>query len=738
MAPMRSARLLYATALAAPLLGASTASAQPASTQAPPARAQDPPADESPSAPAPTAPKPSQPPHPPSDPPSPIDVTVQGDAPDGDAASRVRYSRPELELRPRLRPGDVVEAVPGVFAVQHAGGGKANQYFLRGFDADHGTDLRIMVDGVPVNMVSHGHGQGFADLHFLIPELVVGLDGYKGPYYAPQGDFATAGAIDLHLAETLPESYAQIGGGQYGVFRALVIESPELGDAWRAVAAAEVYHDDGPFKNPERLWRFNLYAKITHDFSANVKAWLSFMSYGSSWHGSGQIPARAVCGEGEAGQPSPESLGGHCIDHFGTIDPSEGGSTQRHAAQLGMSGRWDDWQLDAMAYMIRYRFQLYSNFTFFADDPVHGDEIEQDDSRLLGGLDAKVKRGARIGSSTFSTTLGLQTRVDGIENALYHDQARERLDDEIHAQITESSVSAYLEEDARLTSWLRIVLGLRADRFDVTVDDLLEDEATLGSRSSGDQGATLFSPKASAVISPFRQLDVFLDYGRGFHSNDARGAVLSKNPVTLLTPATGYEGGVRVRPLSRLVFEAAVFLLDLDSELVWSGDTGGTEASGATRRYGVELTGRYQLASWLFADVESAITKARFRSNAGNGDAVALAPTFTFTAGFGMRPRLGDFTPFASLRLKAIGDRPANQARTLTADGFAIVDANTGLRWKDIEAGLDVQNLFNAKWREVNFASTTRLPWEPKPVTGIHYSPGWPFTAIGRLTVYWR
>jgi hypothetical protein len=542
----------------------------------------------------------------------------------------------------------------------------------------------------------------------------------------------------MHLAETLPESYAQIGVGQYGVFRALVIESPKLGDTWRGVAAAEVFHDNGPFQNPEKLWRFNLYAKVTHDLSANVKAWLSWMSYGSSWNGSGQIPARAVCGEGEKGQPSPESLGGHCFDHFGSVDPTEGGSTQRHAAQLGLSGRWDDWQLDTMAYLVRYRFQLYSNFTFFAEDPVHGDEIEQDDSRLLGGVDAKVRRDSHVGRSSFGTTLGVQARVDGIENALYHDEARKRLDDRVHADISESALSAYVEEDARLTTWLRFVLGLRADRFDVSVDDRLESRAPGSPRTSGTKGSTLFSPKAVAIISPVSELDVFLDWGRGFHSNDARGAVFSKDPVTLLTPATGYEAGVRVKPVKGLAFNAAVFLLDLDSELVWSGDTGGTEASGATRRYGVELTGRYQLSNWLFADVESTIIKPRYRSNAGNGDAVALAPTFTFTTGFGIRPTFGDFTPFLSMRLKAITDRPATEDRQLTADGFAIVDANAGLRWKDVEAGVDVQNLFNAKWREVSFATDTRLRWEPNVVSGIHYSPGWPFTAIARLTVYWR
>ncbi len=670
--------------------------------------------------------------------PDPIEVTIQGDAPDGDAASSVHYRKPELDLRPRLRPGDIVEAVPGVFAVQHAGGGKANQYFLRGFDADHGTDIRIMVDGVPVNMVSHGHGQGFADLHFLIPELVVGLDGTKGPYYAPLGDFATAGSVDMHLAETLPESYAQASIGQYGIYRALVVESPDLGDDWRAVAAAEVFHDDGPFLNPESLLRFNLYGKINHDFSSHVKGWASFMSYASGWNGSGQIPARAVCKEGEAGAPKPEDFGQPCIDHFGFVDPSEGGSTQRHQGQIGLNGRWEDWQVDAMAYLVKYRFQLYSNFTFFADDPIRGDEIEQDDDRLLGGFDLRLKKPVSIGKSVFTTSFGVQMRVDGIENGLYHDERRERLETKVHSNIVESSVGAYVQEDARLTPWLRFVLGLRADRVDVAVDDPLEDTATTGNKTSGEAGDFLVSPKATAMISPIKELDFFLDYGRGFHSNDARGAVVEREPVTLLSPSTGYEVGVQVKPVKGLTLDAAFFLIDIDSEIVWVGDEGRTEPSGATRRFGGELAGRYQFSDWLFADLEATAVRPRYRGNAGNDGAIALAPTFTLTAGAGFRKKLGDFTPFAALRLKAIADRPATEDGSLTADGFAIVDANAGLRWKMLELGADIQNLFNSTWREVNFASDTRLSYEPSVVSGIHYSPGWPFTAIGRATVYWR
>ncbi len=659
------------------------------------------------------------------------EVRVQGDKPGNEAASRVHISGAELELRPRLRPGDVLEATPGLFAVQHAGGGKANQYFLRGFDADHGTDAAFFVDGVPINMVSHGHGQGYTDFHFLIPELVTGLDAYKGPYYAHLGNFATAGAVDLHLAETYDESRAQFSVGQYGILRGLLIESPKLGDTWRAVVAAELFRDNGPFKNAEDLTRFNLHGRVTHDLSERSKLSLTWMSYGSKWNGSGQIPARAVCGEGEAMNPAPSAFGQPCIDHFGFVDPTEGGDTQRHMASLNFSTQWKDSELSALFYLMKYRFTLFSNFTFFKDDPIHGDEIEQDDDRVHAGGNVRLRHVTKWHGAELRSTVGAQVRIDSISNALYHDEARTRLEERVVANITESAIAIYGEEDVRLNAHLRFIAGARADRMDVNVDGKVGTE-------SGIQGNTRLSPKWMAVVSPTKWLDVFADYGRGFHSNDARGVVRRVNPATLMTPSTGYEVGVRVTPYKDLVFNAAGFLMDLDSELVWSGDAGTTEAAGRTRRYGLEIGGRYHFKNWLFADADATFTHAEFRVNAGNGQAVALAPRVTVTAGIGAQKKIGDFTPFASVRFKAIADRPAIEDESLTAQGYATVDANAGLRWKNLELAVDAQNLFDSKYREVNFASTSKLAYEPAPVTGIHYSPGWPLTVIGRATVYWK
>jgi hypothetical protein len=593
------------------------------------------------------------------------------------------------------------------------------------------------VDGVPVNLVSHGHGQGYADVHFLIPELVVEMDGYKGPYYAEFGDFATAGAVNVELAETLPESRAEYSFGEYGIHRGLVVVSPNLGETWRAVLAGEVGADDGPFENPENLRRFNLYGRATHDFDSASKLSLTWMSYGSTWNGSGQIPARAVCGEGEPGSPPPETYGEPCIDHFGTVDPSEGGATQRHQASLRYSAEGQDSDLSALVYWVRYRFSLFSNFTFYADDPVNGDAIEQGDDRTLTGTDLRTSKHFHYGPLALTTTFGLQARVDSIENSLWHSRARERLEPRVDASITESGVGIFGEVDARLTKALRFIAGIRGDRIDVAVEDRLEDTTDDGARTSGTKGSEILSPKLLAIVSPLASLDLFAAYGRGFHSNDARGVVQQTDPARLITPALGYEIGSRFSPVSGLSFEAAGFLIDLDSEIVWSGDAGTTEPSGATRRYGLELGGRYRIGQWLFADADFTLVSARFRENPGNADAVALAPTRTFSAGVAARPTFGAFTPFGALRLKSIADRPATEDRSLTAEGFTTLDVNAGVRFENVEAGVDVQNLLDARYREVNFANQSRLAYEPAPVTGVHYTAGWPRTVMARAAVYW-
>ncbi|MBM4373465.1 MAG: TonB-dependent receptor [Deltaproteobacteria bacterium] len=647
-----------------------------------------------------------------------VDVFVSGDRTPG-SASGATITGSELKARPKLRPADALQAAGGLIAVQHAGGGKANQYFLRGFDIDHGTDLLLTIDGVPVNLVSHGHGQGYADLNFVIPEVITSLDVYKGSYHTELGDFATAGSVNFRLADILPESFAAASVGQYGILRGVGTVSRTVGDDWRFTVAGEVATQDGPFENAEKYRRMNAYLRATHDLSPSSSVTMTWMSHTGRWRANGQLPARAVASG--------------LIDRFGTLDPTEGGTTQRHIASLRYNARIaDDAALDVLAYAQRYDWRLYSNFTFFLDDPVNGDQIEQTDGRWVFG----VNGGARLlhrhfGPVQIETRAGLQVRSDGIDNGLFHTRATERLDTRVDAGISQTSLGLYVEERLAYKKWLAVRAGVRVDRLDVSVTDR---KTPTGPESlEGSAGDMLASPKLSVVLAPHTTTQLYLNYGRGFHSNDARGATRRTDPATLLVPATTYEVGARVRPWRPLVLTAAAYRIDLDSELVWSGDAGTTEPSEATRRIGLEMGGRLNLNRWLFADVDLTLNRAAFKGNAGNGGAVALAPTRTLSAGIGARAKFGTF---GSLRVRHVGERPANEDGSLVAEGFTIVDAQVGHRYKAFEATVDVQNLLNSEWREVQFATTSRLANEAKPVDEVNFTPGWPITVRATLAAY--
>ncbi len=662
-------------------------------------------------------------------------VEVRGEKRGVDAASRLVVGRRELELRPRLRPGDLVEAVPGLFAVQHSGGGKANQYFLRGFDADHGTDVAFYADGVPVNLVSHAHGQGFADLHFIIPELVVGIEASKGPYYADLGDFATAGAVNLRLAETYGESLAQVTTGSFGFRRGLVVASPNLSDAWHMVLAGEAVSQDGPFQLGENLGRANLYAKATYTLSSASSLAVTAMHYGSSWRASGQLPLRAVCGESDASNLAPSAYGQPCIDRFGFVDPSEGGKTSRSSLSAVYTYSDADVRVKALAYAVASDFRLHSDFTFARDDRANGDAIEQTDSRTFFGSSVEGATHWHAFDALLLGRAGIDFRRDTIDAELWHDDRnRVRLDARSRSTIHELSTAAFIELDAHVTGSVRIVSGLRMQRFDALVDDRLN--ANGATSLSWGRDASLLLPKLSVIAALSGDTSLFLNGGRGFHSNDARGAMLRQDAASLMTPAWGAEVGMRSKPFAWLSLHGAAFVLDLASEQVWKGDEGTSAPASSTRRLGVEAGARVAVSNVFFADADLTLTDARYMHPADTGDLVALAPTKTFTAGFGARPTFGSWTPFAALRVKHLGERAATPDASIMADGFTVLDANLGARYRFVEAALDVQNVADASWREVQFATTSRLSYEPAPVTGIHFAPGWPRTLIARLTLY--
>lgn len=435
---------------------------------------------------------------------------------------------------------------------------------------------------------------------------------------------------------------------------------------------------------------------MSHQFSNGVSASIAATSYGAGWSASGQVPLREV----EAGR----------LDRFGSIDPTEGGSSQRHSLYGTVKARPSATsEFTATAYLVSYRLAIFSNFTFFSRDPVNGDMIEQNDARTIAGGAATYRFQHTAGPITFDGAVGLQARSDWIENSLHYGVARERLATIVHADVRETALGVWAQEEISWTRWLRTIVGLRADGFIFDVSDRLEDVTTLDGATSGVRNAAIVSPKATVVFSPLAALDIYLNFGSGFHSNDARGVVRTVDPVTPLTRGLGYEVGARTRLFDRLDLAGAVFLLDLGSELVWVGDEGTTEARGATRRFGGELEARFKALDWLFADLDLTLSRATYTSNAGNGDAVALAPTVIVSGGVSARHPWGIYGRASVLY---IASRPATEDAFITAAGFARVDASLGYKHQRFEVTVTLQNALNTAWREAQFANVSRLPNE--------------------------
>lgn len=673
--------------------------------------------------------------------PAPAETIVRAGRPRTAASSTTVRDR-DLKLRPHPRPADILQTVPGFYVVQHAGGGKANQYFLRGFDADHGTDVALSVDGVPVNNVSHGHGQGYADLNWVIPELVKRVDVKKGPYFADIGNFATAGAVDLITTPHIDGSSVSVSTSSYLVdewankplrtARALVMVAPDVGGA-HPFFAAEVNRSDSFFDNPEQLQRFNVFARAPLDFGESGRMTVTGTSYGAGWNASGQIPARLV----KSGELSP----------FGFVDPTDGGASQRHSLIARFDRSVDDQTLMLSAYVVHQRLRMYSNFTFFSADAEHGDQIEQEDVRTFFGAHGRYATTHSIGAFVFDTRAGIQVRNDVIENGLYQSEVRARLSQSVGAGVDEGSIGIYGEEEISLPPYARLVLGVRADGFVFDVQDKLETlDAESPSTTSGSAVAGVVSPKASLILTYPEIVDVFVNVGQGFHSNDARGVVRREGAVTPVTRAFGYELGARTKLFDMVDVAGSVFGLDLEGETVWVGDEGTTELRGSTRRLGIEAEGRAQLFfPWLFFDIDATATSATFTENAGNANAVALAPTFLVSSGLSVYDLYGFF---GRLGLVSIGDRPATEDRFLQAQGFTRLDASLGWRSEILEVALDVQNLTNTEWREAQFANVSRLPDEIAPAScpggtrpieedgaflgceDVHFTPGAPLNAM--------
>ena len=660
------------------------------------------------------------------------------------AASEETIRARDYELRPHTTTQEILNNIPGLVVAQHQGGGKATQYFLRGFDADHGTDVAVFVDGVPVNMVSHAHGQGYADLNFLIPEIVQRIELYKGPYFVEYGDLANAGAINIITKDDVAESSVSALGGYFNTTRYAVAASPHFGPV-KTLLAAEVYYSDSPFISPARYGRYNLFSKFTWEPTPESKLSLWASNYGGDWHGSGQIPLREV----HAGR----------LDRFGAIDPSEGGRSDRQNLNLiytytpNAEERWF-----VQAYGVRYKLRLLSNFTFLLNDPVRGDGIEHNDQRYLFGSRVRYSRLWTLGSMPTQSTIGVETRNDEINAGLFHQQQRRRFGTTVKVHTSEHSLSGYWQQEFFLAEWARLQVGLRGDQFFFDVGNRLP--AAVAPDAVRIRGSTtdgLVSPKASLILSPFRHAktlwrntDFFLNFGMGFHSNDARNLVQAvevsgavRPPGQPLSRSTGGEIGARTNLWDRLDLAAALWILDLNSELVFSGDNGTTEPRGPSRRWGIDCETRYPILQWLYADFDLTFADPRFRT--GKAKAIPLAPTLLMNGGLTAQFSNG-FS--GALRLRYLDDRPANETRALTARGYILLDLILKYRWQNLEANLQVLNLADTDWREAQFDTNSCVRREvgvdPRcPAVGggegiedVNFTPGNPIGLRGGLTVF--
>ena len=628
------------------------------------------------------------------------------------ASSELLIPGRDFELLPHGRPADVLRLVPGLILSQHQGGGKAEQYMLRGFDADHGTDVALFVDGMPVNLRTHAHGQGYADLHFLIPETIKQVDAFKGPYYVEYGDFATAGAIDFVTLDTVPENLVEAAGGSFGTQRYLTLLSPTR-DRVKTLFALEAYTSDGPFDRPQDYKRLNAFAKASATLGDDIDGsiWASYLR--SSWFGSGQIPARA----GRAG----------LIDRFGSIDNSEGGRTER--ASVNGQLRFKPSEADLLtvrAWGQYYSLDLFSNFTFFLDDPANGDGIKQTDrDRLVGGLDTRYEHRGTVLGVPVQSMAGVQYRVDRARVILGTQADRHLLARTQDVRFVEQSVSPMVKLDLAPLPWLRVVTGARGDIFHYDVRNNLTDSAE---RLDGNQTRAVPSVKANLVLGPWHQTEFFANFGTGFHSNDARAVILDPR-LPALPQARGYELGVRSKILPRVEVSATYWALDLKSELVFAGDDGTTEARGPSHRQGWEVTTRIRLLDWLTWSGNVTLTDSAF----DNGQAIPLAPRMTARADLTARLPWG---LSASAAMRYVSDRYADESRQQIARGYTLLDLSARYRYKNLEAFLSVENLANAEWREAQFFFESRLPGEPAGgVPDIHYTPGNPRTFLGGLAL---
>lgn len=641
-----------------------------------------------------------------------------------DSATQGTVGAEQLAERPTLRPGEVLETVPGVIITQHAGGGKANQYFLRGFNLDHGTDFATFLDGMPLNLPTHGHGQGYSDMNIIIPELVQRVNYQKGVYYVENGDFSSAGAARLDFYKVLPQSIATIEGGSFGYGRVIFASSPKVGDG-HLLYAGEYLHNDGPWTKRDDFNKLN--GQLTYSAGDDAAGFsLTARGYHGVWDSSDQVAQSAV----DTG----------LISRFGSLDNTTGGDSQRYSLQ----GEWHRSDSESatklMAYTFYYDLDLFSDFTYFLNNPIQGDQFEQADRRWTSGLEARHTLFGQLDGHEMENTFGLQFRNDTIRNGLYNTQGRIRYSTTRADDVWQTSLGTFWENKVQWTEKVRSTVGVRGDGYRYDVDSTRTENSD--TRYDG-----IASPKASLVFGPWAQTEVYIQGGLGFHSNDGRGATTTVDPTTglpvdangdpirradPLVQTYGAEVGVRTLAVEGLQSTLSFWWLDIDSELIFVGDAGATEASRPSRRYGVEWANFYNLTKRWTIDADVSFSHAQFRDYDPAGNHIPGAIESVVSAGLSYR---GDHGLFGSVRLRYFGPRPLIEDDTVRSPETILVNAQVGYRFNPTwTATVEVLNLLNRKDHDISYYYESRTTSAGVANEEVHFHPVEPIQVRAALT----
>jgi outer membrane receptor protein involved in Fe transport len=628
------------------------------------------------------------------------------------SASQGVVTDEQLALRPVLRTGELLEVVPGLIVTQHSGDGKANQYFLRGFNLDHGTDLATSLDGVPVNLPTHGHGQGYTDINFVIPELVQSIEYRKGAYYAETGNFSAAGAVNLRYRRTLDGYLAVLEGGEDNYARGLLAAAPKVGEGTLLVGL-DFAQIDGPWLLEENYHKRNALARYTRD-TATGQFSITAQGYDGDWRSTDQIPQRAL----ESGQ----------VDRFGTIDPTDAGASHRYSLSAEWSGAMGQGESSFLLYAVDYELDLFSNFTYFTD-PDNGDQFEQVDDRRVYGGDWSWRSAFTGGGRGQALTAGVQVRHDDIDTVgLYRTTARRRFATVREDAVQQTSYSLYGSIDTQWSRSVRTSIGLRADHFDFDVDASL-------ALNSGTASDSVVSPKFSLVLGPWSETEFFFNAGKGFHSNDARGTTITVDPIDGATPvdqvdplvdALSLDVGVRTAIVPDAQFSVSLWALDLDSELLFVGDAGTTEASRASERRGIEVAAIWNPLTWLIVDADLAWSRARFSNPDPAGDRIPGAVENVASIGVAVDHPSGWF---GGARFRHFGEAPLVEDDSVRSEPTTLVNLEVGCRFaKYYSVSAAVYNVFDSDDNDITYFYESQLANEAAPVADVHFHPVEPRT----------